>query len=697
MNALESQLRQPLRLIEYVPLEENWRNDPEIYGPNTRFDCTICNNIWSTILATEESTFAMLGSFNDDIASQRSRYMPYPCSRHYPLFEQQRDGRREMKDIQISTDISKLPYSAHISDTEESGSILLARTDDQNSIGVGIILDPDWIDMEIPKAWMYQCLSEHGSSCVNPLNVRQAWPAWLIDVDNNCLVPAQESYEYVALSYCWGGGPNFCATVHDKDELQKRNSLISPKLAKQLSPTIRHAISMTRAIGLRYLWADALCIIHGDDTETTEQLLLMGSIYATAIVTIIAANDGVQHGLPGLKGISPSRHLEQRVVPFGKEKCIAGKSIASLQSATPYYSRGWTYQEQLMSARKIIFQNKTLHWDCICSTWHEELAIRTEATKVYAFFKELRELIAGFPDLSSLNNLLSQYNRRNFTYVDDAWPGIAGLLSSLGTTFIGGFLYGLPEMLFDRALGWRPHGNIKRRNPLTRPVEQKLPDSNIPSWSWIGWHGTFDIGLNEFSKVKGIGHVEETIPCVQWFTLETPDSPPRRIKSVWFRNRDSFFERGSQQLPRGWRQYEVADPRDISPRLLYSDRGMPDLLVPRVPASPKQTPFLFSRTKRAHVYGELWLHNEGDRNSFPTDKAGDPPRMIELVAISRSRAYNRVWYKEQSRWRDATMSERYNVLWVEWKGKVAYRLASGYVEQAAWETLDLQDVHLILG
>lgn len=58
---------------------------------------------------------------------------------------------------------------------------------------------------------------------------------------------------------------------------------------------------LTSSIGERYLWADVLCIVHGDTEGTAEQLNLMGSIYASAIITTVAADEDSQEGLPVLK------------------------------------------------------------------------------------------------------------------------------------------------------------------------------------------------------------------------------------------------------------------------------------------------------------------------------------------------------------------------------------------------------------
>ena len=44
-----------------------------------------------------------------------------------------------------------------------------------------------------------------------------------------------------------------------------------------------------------------------------------------------------------------------------------------------------------------------------------------------------------------------------------------------------------------------------------------------------------------------------------------------------------------------------------------------------------------------------------------------------------------------------TTENLYVVLWVEWVNGVAYRLASGTVEETAWDKLNLENVSLILG
>lgn len=43
------------------------------------------------------------------------------------------------------------------------------------------------------------------------------------------------------------------------------------------------------------------------------------------------------------------------------------------------------------------------------------------------------------------------------------------------------------------------------------------------------------------------------------------------------------------------------------------------------------------------------------------------------------------------------ISEFYNVLWVEWVDGVAYRKGVGKVWKGAWESLEREDIELVLG
>ena len=213
---------------------------------------------------------------------------------------------------------------------------------------------------------------------------------------------------YVALSYRSGSETAFQLHQTNFSELQQDGALETSELWDRLPLKIQHAISLTAAIDEQFLWVDSLCINHEDRTATSEQINLMTAIYAGAIFTIIAADGDRSSGINGLEDISQPRELNQKVFPIGEERLIVRNTgIFSLERFHNYHSRSWTYQEFKMSPRKLLFMEGEAHWQCNCSVWHEELTLGTEVD-VYLDPRP-QVLSSGFPDLGSLDNMLSNY------------------------------------------------------------------------------------------------------------------------------------------------------------------------------------------------------------------------------------------------------------------------------------------------
>ena len=54
--------------------------------------------------------------------------------------------------------------------------------------------------------------------------------------------------------------------------------------------TFRDAVTVTRDLGLRYLWIDSLCIIQDDDQDWEAESAKMGSIFDAAHIVIGASS-----------------------------------------------------------------------------------------------------------------------------------------------------------------------------------------------------------------------------------------------------------------------------------------------------------------------------------------------------------------------------------------------------------------------
>ncbi|POR31388.1 Uncharacterized protein TPAR_08365 [Tolypocladium paradoxum] len=719
-------------------------------------DCKVCQDIWRRFADPESTHEVNLGSFADALSTQCSTHKPLAQSFIESLHMGDDDdefGQPKSDDVGISKGFKGCSVTIHesISKLGCAWNLLLVKKDSAPAHpGTGRILDPDWVDLDILRKWKKECSSSHGAKCENPMKIWPIRPAWLIDVERKCLVPGQVPGDFVALSYMWGGYTAFTIDADTLARLQEPYALDTPEILEYLPPILQRAVYLTSVIGERYLWADALCITHDDCGVITEQLKMMGAVYATAVVTIIAADGDSQNGLPGLKGVSDPREMNQQVIPFGDEKLIVRNTgIFSMSGYLPYYDRGWTYQEYKMSQRRILFNRQELHWECRCSVWHEEMILG--ATVDEYIDPRPSVILAGFPDLESLFHMISTYNEKELRYDEDALPAISGLLSVVSRSFTGGFLYGLPEMFFERGLGWRPyweHTNLRRRTSSDSPAGSRLSPSGLPSWSWIGWQGSVYCGYEDAARVDYQQfRIEETIPITEWYTSHSPIDPPsqrRRIRSTWFENRDSYKD-FTKPLPPGWTRHNAAETGGLrdEPHLypdgcdkyVFKHAAMPDsdkemwawyypfpvadIQKSTPPFMPEQTLYLFCETTRVRLWGHqaghrnvvilcnsfgenigsLHLHNDESLALFPQVVAeGETGLPVELVAVYRSTVYSKTWNSTKKIY-DLPLKkdEAYAVLWIEWKDGVAYRLASGKVRAKEWEKLDLEKLSLILG
>lgn len=205
---------------------------------------------------------------------------------------------------------------------------------------------------------------------------------------------------YLTLSYVWGGDQAHKTTLSN---ITTYEGGIDPTLIPQ---TIRDAIYVTNALGLRWLWVDSLCINQDSDQDKRRELARMHYIYRYAYLTIIAASaervgEGfLQDRLPPPQvnfnepfssadlilpfvcpsSSSASAEFSGNAVVTRKvdEIRIATRQISHFAGALwpnrgsddlePISTRGWCMQEYLMSPRSLIFTSKTLQFRCLTTT-----------------------------------------------------------------------------------------------------------------------------------------------------------------------------------------------------------------------------------------------------------------------------------------------------------------------------------------
>lgn len=214
----------------------------------------------------------------------------------------------------------------------------------------------DQIDYSMVRNWLAMCHAGHGNFCNQSkmLDHEISDPATeipsfrLIDVIDNCIVPAPHNSKYIALSYVWGNiDPSSTLRLlkANLEQLETPGSLLLKEHYEKIPQTIRDAIQVVRELHLRYIWADSLCIIQDDDGDKGSKydaISKMDLVYGAAYLTIIAASGtDANAGLPGLR--PGTRGIAQPVEEIAPGFRLVFKTKSGdYMSSSAYHTRGWT-------------------------------------------------------------------------------------------------------------------------------------------------------------------------------------------------------------------------------------------------------------------------------------------------------------------------------------------------------------------
>jgi hypothetical protein len=178
---------------------------------------------------------------------------------------------------------------------------------------------------------------------------------------------SKEHDVYTALSHCWGNEQP-CTTT--SSTLEARKQRIS---WAEIPKTFRDAIIFTAKLGIQYIWIDSLCIIQDDPIDWEIESSKMADVYQYAALTISATSSpGDTQGC--FSEVSTLVNDLEINLPDDVGSCqIAVRKplkhwnnlIPSLlQKHFPLLSRGWAFQERILSRRVLHFCESELVWEC---------------------------------------------------------------------------------------------------------------------------------------------------------------------------------------------------------------------------------------------------------------------------------------------------------------------------------------------
>ena len=383
-------------------------------------------------------------------------------------------------------------------------------------LNYGRVIDKTYINLEHCQQWLNRCLVEHADVCPSPgwaITLESPESIRLIDVERLALVEATgDDCDYAALSYVWGA-PKHVAQALTLESSNAKLLVTEGSLDHRVGKTIEAAIHITRKLGLRYLWADRLCIEQDNAAEKHQQIAQMDRIYGSAVVTIVAASG--EHLDAGIEGVSMPRSADQlyrEIIPESRITVLL--PIPPQRDLFPWNDRAWTLQERMLSKRHLIFHDGTVDFHCRCGLWHEDMptddtgfvppfltSIGLSDTWLRCAVDERRQADFG-PRLlrggllSEYIKVVEQYTARQMTNAADAISAVAGLLKLAITDqqpegAKRPLLSGLPQEFFDQAVLWQPNMGENVRLRL-RTVVDESGAAEFPSWSWAGWEAVRD-------------------------------------------------------------------------------------------------------------------------------------------------------------------------------------------------------------
>lgn len=275
-------------------------------------------------------------------------------------------------------------------------------------------------------------------------------------------------------------------------------------------------MSLVKTLGERYLWVDALCIVQDDPVQKHLDIQRMDFIYSKAFATIVAMHGkDADAGLPGVRGgTREPQRLEwvrsSRSSPGAEATGLEHTPKLSLVSTAPplqlalelskWDSRGWTFQERLLSRRCIYFSRWCVYFQCRSSTFCEmgeelpkvgEISMTGPVNPFFSLDAHTSQIgkasVEPTPkqwDFQVYKELVEMYTSRELSFSSDILEAFSGILGMLGESVEGRILKGLPTNSLDLALLWNSTTNCKRRSQLSTSSSV-----TFRSWSWTGWEG----------------------------------------------------------------------------------------------------------------------------------------------------------------------------------------------------------------
>ena len=397
------------------------------------------------------------------------------------------------------------------------------------------------------KNWLQACQRTH-EYCKLQFLIPGFRPTRLLDVDafgasriQLCVSEDSrhgENMEYLTLSHCWGKKPVVRLL---KSNFSAMRESISFDI---LSQTFRDAVTVTRKMGIRFLWIDSLCIIQDSAEDWRAESAQMDKVYGNALCNLAATSS--EDGNGGL--FRPKDRYPTLVT-----KCLIEPEWADYEKRQfllvdahhwdhnvydlPLCQRAWVLQELLLAPRVIHF-GPQLCWECktmkACEMFPEELhsAVITRQILLENREVERKDQSEGnaegqqYDGAFVLRNdqafndpffeasrhgwqsILETYTSCQLTFGGDKLIALSGIVKRMQRQLDDTYVAGLWRNDLARQLLWTVEQNTVRGSLSHRSTEYRAP-----SWSWAAIDAPLDTGWSITKAEKAESCLVEILHC----------------------------------------------------------------------------------------------------------------------------------------------------------------------------------------
>ncbi|KAH6663085.1 heterokaryon incompatibility protein-domain-containing protein [Halenospora varia] len=315
---------------------------------------------------------------------------------------------------------------------------------------------------------------------------------------------------YLTLSYCWGEQTQENTNLVTTESTFNERQISIPM--DELPLCCRDAVKITRKLGFRFIWIDAICIIQEQEMKEDwiKESAQMAQIYANSILTISAGSSdrcnnrilqpryGSDVGLQiQVKGNLSNETIGIREFPTALNQALRETEICK---------RGWTMQERALSSRILHFTPHQIFWQCTTTEHSEDGRNKEEMWGQNDHRLYLREELDPVELRQAWYRIVDEHKDLALTNPGDRLPALAGIAKAYHRQFKCKYLAGLWECHLPENLLWIS-------NDIGPVIDHGK--GKVPSWSWINAPGSI-----MHSHKTGYYDDSEILVTVEYATVE---------------------------------------------------------------------------------------------------------------------------------------------------------------------------------